>query len=132
AQRVAVVFSVEVSFPKARQLLPALPQEMPVLSEPPAFDLVSSRRRSGWARAFSLPGRRCLAFLPQSASARVPAQRLPSAQWRQLMNSIQFSSFSVSGFESSRRSEIDPEDSPKSPPVLASSAHRRTKRPHTQ
>jgi hypothetical protein len=41
-------------------------------------------------------------------------------------------SFSTSGFESSRRSEIHPEDSPKSPPELDSSAHRRSKYQCTQ
>ena len=56
SQQAAVVFSVEVSFPRARRLLPALPQEMPVLSEPPIFDSVASRQCCGWAPPFSLPG----------------------------------------------------------------------------
>src|SRR5262249_16304348 len=111
----------------------ALALEIPVLPEPAIFDLVASRQRCGWAPPFSPPPARCVqAFLPQSASAQVQARRLAWAQLREFASQIQPFSFSASGFESFRRSEIDPEDSRKSPPVLASGAHRRTKRQYIQ
>jgi len=134
AQQVAAVFSVEVSFREGRRLLPALPQEPLVRWESPVFDLVALRQCSRWARPFSFLLRPLSAVLlePEPASAREQARRLASAPLRQLASSVQSSSFSVSEFESSRLSEIDPEDSPKSPPVLAPGAHRRSKHQCTQ
>ena len=133
AQQVAAVFSIDVSFRQARRLLPALPQDAPVRLLTPVFDLVASRQCSGRALPFSLPlGRSVSALLLKPAAARVQVQCLalePSPRFAKL---VQPSSFSVCEFESSRRSEIDPEDSPKSPPVLASGAHRRSKHPCTQ
>ena len=89
--------------------------------ESPVFDLVASRQCSGWALPFSLPlGRSVLALLPQPAAARVQVQCLASEPLPTSLRSwLQPFSSSVCEFESSRRSEIDPEDSPKSPPVLA-------------
>ena len=95
--------------------------------------MVALRQGPRWARPFSLPaGRSVLAILPQPASGRVQVQYLASAPLRQFANSVQSSSFSVSEFESSRRSEIGPEDSLKSPPVLAPGAHWRSKHQCTQ
>jgi hypothetical protein len=134
AQRVAAVFSVEISFLAARQLLLALPEEAPVRSDSPAFDLVAARQCSGWAPPFSLlPRGSAEALLQQPAFARVQAQCLASRRLRQFVSSVQLSSsFSASEFESSRRSEIDLEDLPKSPPVLASGSHRPSKHQCTQ
>src|SRR5213075_1282512 len=120
------VFSADVSFRQARRLLPALPQEPPVRAGSPV-DLVASRQCSDWVRAFSLPpGEFVLALFPQPMSARVQVQCFASAPLRPFAL-IRLFSFSVCEFESSRRSEIDPADSPKSPPELDSSAHRRSK-----
>jgi hypothetical protein len=129
AQQVAAAFSFEVSFLLARRLLATLPREAPVRSESSLFDLVASRQCSGWAPPFSLPpGRSVLALLPQPAAcAPAQVQCLASALFPEFAMLLPPFSFSPSGLESSRRSEIDPEDSPKSPPVLDSSAHRRSK-----
>ena len=133
AQQVAAVFSVEVSFRQARRLLPALPQEPPVRSELPVFDLVALRQGFRWARPFSLPlARSELALLPQPASGREWVQRLASVPLRQFVKLFQPFSFSACEFESSRRSEIDPEDSPKWPPALDSNAYPRSKHQCTQ
>ena len=133
-QKVAAVFLVEVSFRQARRLLPALPSEAPVRSESPVFDLEALRRCSGWARPFSLPsGRSVLALLARPtacAPAQVPC--LASAPLPEFAMLLPPFSFSASEFESSRRSEIDQEDLPKSPPELDSSAHRRSKHQCTQ
>ena len=133
AQQVAAVFSIDVSFRQARRLLPALPQKTPVRLLAPVFDLVASRQCSGWALPFSLPlGRSVPALLLKPAAARVQVQCLALGPLRQFSRLIRPFSFSICEFESSRRSEIDPEDSPKSPPVLASAAHRRSKHQCTQ
>ena len=126
AQRIAAVFSVGISFRQARRLLPALPQQVPVRSEPPLFDLVVLRQGSGWARPFSLQSERCvLALLLQPASARLPVQCFASARLRQFASLIQlFSSSSTSELESSRQSEIDPGDLPRSLPDCALHAFR--------
>jgi hypothetical protein len=128
AQQVPSVFSVESSFPKAQRLLPVLPEKAPLQSKLPFSDLVASRQRYGWVRSFSPPPGRCaLALLRQPASAPVQAQCLGSAPLRLFANSIPFSCFSAYEFESSRRSEIDREGSPKSPPEIDSGANRRSK-----
>ena len=134
AQQVAAAFSLEASFLLARRLLATLPREAPVQWESPVFDLAASRRCSGWAPPFSLPpGRSVLALLPQPAAyAPAQVQCLASALLPEFAMLLPPFSFSPSGFESSRRSEIDPEDSPKSPPELDSSAHRRSKHQCTQ
>src|SRR4029077_1077974 len=133
AQQVAGVFSVDVSFRQARRLLPALPKEADVRSESPVFDLVALRHGFRWAWPFSLQlARSVLALLLEPASARVQVRCFASAPLRQFASSVQSSSFSVSEFESSRRSEIGPEDSLKSPPVLAPGAHQRSKHLCTQ
>jgi len=135
AQQVAAVFSLEVSFREARRLLPALPQELLVRWELPVFDLVALRQCSGWAPPFSLPpGRSVSALLVQpAASARVQVRCFASVPLPRFAKLAQpSSSFSASEFESSRPSEIDPEDSPKSPPGLDSSAHWRSKHQCTQ
>src|SRR6476659_3463339 len=133
AQQVAAVFSIDVSFRQARRVLPALPQDASVRLLTPVFDLVASRQCSGRALPFSLPlGRPVPALLLKPAAARVQVQCLASVPLRQFSRLIRPFSFSVCEFESSRRSEIDPEDSTKSPPVLASGAHRRSKQQCTQ
>ena len=134
AQQVAAAFSFEVSFLLARRLLATLPREAPVRSESSLFDLVASRQCSGWAPSFSLPpGRSVLALLPQPAAcAPAQVQCLASALLPEFAMLLPTFSFSPSGLESSRRSEIDPEDSPKSPPELDSSAHQRSKHQCTQ
>jgi len=134
AQQVATAFSFEVSLLLARRLLATLPREAPVRSESSVFDLVASRQCSGWAPPFSLaPGRSVLALLPQPAAcAPAQVQCLASALLPEFAKLLPPFSFSPSGLESSRLSEIDPEDSPKSPPELDSSAHRRSKHQCTQ
>src|SRR4029453_8849738 len=86
------------------------------------------------APPFSLPpGRSVLALLPEAAAcAPAQVQCLASALLPEFAMLLPPFSFSPSGFESSRRSEIDPEDSPKSPPELDSSADRRSKHQCTQ
>src|SRR4029077_8054663 len=97
------------------------------------FDLVALRQGFRWARPFSLQlARSVLALLLEPASARVQVRCFASAPLRQFASSIQFSSFSACEFESSRRSEIGPEDSLKSPPVLAPGARWRSKHQCTQ
>jgi hypothetical protein len=134
AQQVRVVFSVEFSFRQAPLLLLALPQKAPVQWESPAFELVASRQRSDWTPSFSLlQGRSALALLARPAAcAPAQVQCLASRRLPEFAMLLPPFSFSPSGFESSRRSEIDPEDSPKSPPELDSSAHRRSKHQCTQ
>src|SRR3954470_10045714 len=126
AQQVAAVFSAEVSARQGRRLLPTLPRKAPLRAGSPV-DLVALRQCSDWVRTFSLPsGQIVLALFPQPVSARVQVQCFASAPLRPFAL-IRLFSFSVCEFESSRRSEIDPADSPKSPPELDSSAHRRSK-----
>ena len=134
AQEAAAVFWVDVFFGEARRLLPALPQEAPVRSESLVFDLVALRQCSGWARPFSLPSGRSVLDLLAQPTAGAPAQVpcLASAPLPEFAMLLPPFSFSASGFESSRRSEIDQEDLPKSPPELDSSAHRRSKHQCTQ
>src|SRR5205823_5911360 len=86
----------------------------------------------GRARPFSLRLQSVLATLPLEGFASARVQCPASAPFQQFASSVQLFSFSASGFESSRRSEIDPEDSPKSLPELDSSAHRRSKHQCTQ
>src|SRR3954471_20816028 len=90
------------------------------------FDLAALRPCFDWARPFSLPEERFVRpALVKPAAARALGRYLPS----RLSRLIRSFCFSICEFESSRRSEIDPEDSPKSPPALRSGAHRRSKYP---
>ena len=133
-QQAAAVFSVDVSFLQAQRLLPALPQEALVRSESRVVDLVALTQCFGWARPFSLPSERfVLALLPQpTACAPARVQCLASPRLPEFSMLLPPFSFSASEFESSRRSEIDQEDLPKSPPELDSSAHWRSKHQCTQ
>src|SRR3954471_15455721 len=96
----------------------------------PVFDLAALTPCFDWTRRFSLPEARFVRpALVKPAAARALERCLPSRLSRQFSRLIRSFSFSICEFESSRRSEIDPEDSPKSPPALRSGAHRRSKYP---
>ena len=105
-----------------------------------ACSVVGRRFLTWWHRGsapiglglFLFRGAICAGASSEAGGCSVQVQCLASGPLRQFSRLIRPSSFSACEFESSRRSEIDPEDSPKSPPVLASGAHRRSKYQCTQ
>src|SRR5262249_1698717 len=132
AQQGEAAFSFEVLFLRARPLSPTLPREAPFRLQAPLFRLAEQTRYSGWVRPFSPRLQFVLATPPAHGSAQAHVRCFALAQLRYLKRLIRPFSFSTSEFDSSPRSEIDPEDLPKPPPELAPVAYRSTQRQCTQ
>jgi hypothetical protein len=113
------------------QLARVVPEERAILSDAPTLNWMSSTQRPGWAWFLSLRSSEQAAVLPQGASARAEAACFDLAPLPAFASLVRLFSFSILKAKSSRRSEIDLEDVPKSLPALGPFAHRLTQHQRT-